>query len=124
MNSVIHFELPVKDMNRAQEFYARVFGWITTNFDPDNVLVSTAESGVDGQPTRPGAINGSFRRVNNSSPLVVIEVSDVAQQLEIVKRNGGTVVDEPISIPNRGLIARFRDSEGNLVGLWQNKPTV
>lgn len=124
MNSVIHFELPVKSLERAQEFYARVFGWVTSNFDAANVLVSTTETNEKGVPTKVGAINGSFRKTEDVSssitPNIVIEVADIAKQLEIVTRNGGVVVDEATEIPGIGMFARFRDTEGNLVGLWQN----
>lgn len=124
MNSVIHFELPVKDMSRAQEFYARAFGWITSNFDPNNVLVNTTESDTNGRPTRIGAINGSFRLAQDATPTVVIEVADIKKQLEIIERNGGHLVDEPTEIPNIGYFARFRDTEGNLVSLWQTSPLM
>jgi len=124
MNSVIHFELPVKSLERAQEFYSRVFGWVTSNFDAANVLVSTTETDEKGVPTKVGAINGSFRKTDDVSasttPNIVIEVADIKNQLEIVTRNGGVIVDEPTDIPGMGLFARFRDTEGNLVGLWQN----
>lgn len=124
MNSVIHFELPVKDMSRAQEFYARAFGWITMNFDPNNVLVNTTESDANGRPINPGAINGSFRKSDAQSPNIVIRVDDIKKQLEIVLRNGGQVVDDATEIPNLGTFARFRDTEGNLVGLWQTSPRL
>jgi uncharacterized protein len=37
---------------------------------------------------------------------------------------GGTLVTEKLPIPAMGWSARFRDTEGNLIGLFQMDPAV
>ena len=37
---------------------------------------------------------------------------------------GGTVLTDKLPIPTMGWSARFRDTEGNLIGLFQTDPTV
>ena len=56
--------------------------------------------------------------------LVYVEVEDIDRALSSVKGAGGTVVTGKMPIPTVGWSARFRDTEGNLVGLFQTDPTV
>ena len=50
MNSVVHFEIPARDLTRAKKFYKDVFNWSMHEFDDDNVMVSTTESDENGMP--------------------------------------------------------------------------
>jgi len=56
--------------------------------------------------------------------LVYIEVEDIDRALSDGREAGGTVVTGKMPIPTVGWSARFRDTEGNLVGLFQTDPTV
>ena len=56
--------------------------------------------------------------------IAVDDVDDVDAALERIKRAGGTPVTEKQAIPTFGWMARFRDSEGNLIGLFQEDPSV
>jgi uncharacterized protein len=121
MHSVVHFEIPVSDMARAQKFYADVFGWQMMAYDDKNTMVSTTETDKQGRPLKPGAINGSlYRPEKAATPSVVVDVPDIRAHIEKVKQHGGRLVDEPVTIPGMGMYARFQDLDGNLVGLWQN----
>lgn len=49
MCSVVHFEMPYKDRERAARFYAAAFGWTHQFLGPemgDYMLVSTAPAGA------------------------------------------------------------------------------
>ncbi len=71
--------------------------------------------------TTPGAINGGFYSLatapESTEPSVVIAVPDVRAALAKITTAGGTVLGEPQSIPEIGLWASFRDSEGNRVSI-------
>jgi len=64
MYSVVHFELPFRDRDRAVDFYAKAFGWKATKFGPEMGNYATVETGeTDPQtqlPLQPGAINGGL----------------------------------------------------------------
>ena len=51
--------------------------------------------------------------------LVYVGVDDIDGALAAVREAGGTVVTDKTPIPAMGWSARFHDSEGNLVGLFQ-----
>jgi len=121
MNSVVHFEIPATKPERAKEFYKKVFGWSIFDFDEETALVTTTESEETGLPKTPGAINGSLYRSDGSKTVTaVINVEDINAHIRTVESNGGKLVDAPVTVPGMGMYARFKDTEGNLMGLWQN----
>jgi len=124
MNPVIHFEMPAEDRKRMAEFYTRVFGWRTQMLGEDMgdyVVVSTTETGEDGRPQNPGAINGGFFRKSDDNAVVsvVIGVDDVKAHAQKVAEAGGKVLGQPAEIPGIGWYASFIDTEGNRVGMLQ-----
>jgi predicted enzyme related to lactoylglutathione lyase len=127
MNPVVHFEMPAEDRKRMADFYGKVFGWQTQMLGEDMgnyVVVSTTETGADGRPKMPGAINGGFfaKSRDNAVPSVVISVDDVKEHSKKVARAGGKVLGEPVEIPGIGWYVSFIDTEGNRVSLLQ--PTM
>ena len=124
MNSVVHFELPAQDRERAKKFYSAVFGWQMMDFDPKNTMVSTTPTNEQGQPLNPGAINGGIYTPDKpTTPSIVIDVPNLEAHLKLVEANGGKKVDDVIEIPGMGRYLRFSDPEGNLVGMWQTVRT-
>jgi predicted enzyme related to lactoylglutathione lyase len=105
-------------------FYTGVFGWQAQMLGEDAgnyVLVSTAESDENGQPTKPGAINGGLfmKTSDNTAPSVVISVDDIKAHVKKVGAAGGKVLGEPVEIPGIGWYVSFIDTEGNRVSMLQ-----
>jgi predicted enzyme related to lactoylglutathione lyase len=123
MGKVVHFEIPADDLPRAKKFYSTVFGWSTSEMpEMEYVMLGTAESDENGMPKQPGAINGGMmkRQYPLRHPVVTIDVESIDDALVEVKKNGGQVVREKLAVGDMGFTAYFRDSEGNVIGLWQN----
>lgn len=53
------------------------------------------------------------------NPVVTVSVEDLDEALKKVEKNGGKAVGKKMEVGNMGWAAYFRDSEGNVVGLWQ-----
>jgi predicted enzyme related to lactoylglutathione lyase len=126
MNPVVHFEMPAEDRKRMAEFYSRAFGWKTEQMGPemgDYVVVTTTESGEDGRPKMPGAINGGFYQktddMPSAAPSVVIAVDDIKAHVKKVADAGGKIMGEPMEIPGVGWYVSFTDTEGNRVSMLQ-----
>ena len=51
--------------------------------------------------------------------MVVIEVASCDQRIADVEAAGGGKVLGPVEIPNMGIYTQVRDSEDNIIGLWQ-----
>jgi predicted enzyme related to lactoylglutathione lyase len=125
MDSVVHFEIPAKDVKRASAFYSKVFGWGFNQFPGfEYWSVLTTASDRNGTPTTPGSINGGMGKQGVMAPkdvTITINVADIDAALETVKKNGGKMTGKKMPVGDMGFSAYFEDTEGNVIGLWQNK---
>ena len=125
MDRVGHFEVPYSDKDRAQEFYAKVFGWQFQDL-PDGMPYSFAiTTPVDEQmqPQTAGGINGGmYPREDDisTSPVIVIEVESCEQRVKDIEAAGGSVVKGPHTVGDMGIYAQVKDTEDNIIGLWQS----
>ena len=119
MNPVVHFELPYKEASRITEFYSSTFGWKLTELGEQSGNYILAQTAVnDAKPGFPaGSIDGGFYPIKpdwpQQFPSIVIGVSDIKETMKMINQNGGTVLGEPMSIPNFGIYVSFTDTEGN-----------
>lgn len=124
MDAVQHFELPYKVRDRAKKFYFQAFGWQL--FDVPGTgysFATTVPIEPSGMPKRPGAINGGLlpRSKELSGPTLLVKVGDLAAHLERIRHAGGSVVTPPTPM-GPVWYARFRDTEGNVMGAIQDRP--
>lgn len=122
MDQVVHFHIPVNDMERAKEFYANIFGWDIEETGHSNYQkATTVATDEDCIPTEPGAINGALytREAPEDSTEITIEVSSIEDYLKKVEKSGGKVVTPKTPVKDYGFYAEFSDTENNIVGLWQ-----
>lgn len=120
---VVHFEIPADDVGRAQQFYRQAFGWTLEAWPEMNyTMVRTTPTNEQGMPSEPGAINGGMfpREGVLTGPIVTIDVQDIDQALQTIESLGGSTVLAKQPVGDMGFAAYFRDSEGNVMGLWQN----
>ncbi|HEY5876478.1 MAG TPA: VOC family protein [Ilumatobacteraceae bacterium] len=120
---VVHFEVPFDDADRARGFYRDVFDWqIMEMPEMGYNIVSTGPAGDDGMPSEPGFIGGGMlqRQDPVTKPVIVVQVDDIDATLKQVGSSGGSAVSEKLTVGEMGFAAYFTDSEGNLMGLWQN----
>src|SRR5947207_1502165 len=68
-----------------------------------------------------GAINGGLmdRTSDLSVPVITIGVDSIDDSLKKVEAGGGSTITPRTPIPNMGAFAYFRDTEGNVIGLWE-----
>ena len=124
-NSVVHFEIPADDFDRAQKFYTDAFGWNLQHMpEMQYTIVSTTAVNEQGMPSDPGAINGGMMKREEplSTPVLTVDVDDIDAALQKVESLGGSTVVGKQAVGDMGFAAYFRDSEGNLMGMWQSPP--
>ena len=119
-NAVVHFEIPADDVARAKAFYEKVFGWKIKQFPmpaagPEYWGVTTRKEGA------PGINGGLMKRNMPGQPFAnYVDVKSIDEFLGKVQAAGGTLVMPKQEIaPGMGSIAVFRDTEGNMMGLYQ-----
>jgi uncharacterized protein len=121
---VVHFEVPFENGDRARAFYQNAFGWsIMPMPEMGYTMVSTGPTGDQG-PTEPGYIGGGLMERSDpfQGPVITVDVDDIDTALAKIEQLGGKTVRTRMEVGEMGFAAYFTDSEGNLMGLWQNAP--
>ena len=124
MDKVVHFEIPYDDKERVQGFYEKVFDWDFQDMPEMNYL--TARSGEvdeDFMMKEKGVINGGmYKRDEKSakSPVIVISVNSIDEKIVQIKNSGGKVFREKVQVGDMGFYAQVEDTEGNIIGIWED----
>jgi predicted enzyme related to lactoylglutathione lyase len=120
------FEIPADNPARAKEFYSSTFGWKMNEIpEMHYIQIGTVDAdrmGVRGKPREAGAINGGMverRRGIVETPLVYVNVKNIDDTAIIIEKNGGKVLEPKAPVGNFGFAAYCKDTEGNVIGLWQ-----
>lgn len=126
MDGVVHFEIPADDVERAQKFYSKVFGWKMNPMPEMNytILMTTEMDLEKMRPKEVGAINGGMMKRNEmiKGPVITIDVDDIEEAIKKVEAEGGKMLVGKQSIGEMGFTAYVKDPEGNVIGLWQRAP--
>jgi uncharacterized protein len=129
MNRVVHFEIKTDNMDRAERFYANVFGWSFRRWNgpTDYRLITTGSDESAG-------INGGLATrqgepvVDRADPagafLCTVEVEDIDVVEKAVANAGGRQVGERRVLPSVGWMSYFVDTEGNHFGALQPDDTA
>ncbi len=116
MPRVTHFEITADNMERAIEFYSKVFGWNINKWNGpiEYWLVSTNGGDEHG-------INGAIMKREDPTTTTIntVDVPNVDQYIESVKKNGGTILTEKMTVPGVGYFAYCKDTEGNTFGIME-----
>ena len=123
MDKVIHFEVPFDDGERATTFYQEAFGWqINSMPQMQYSLVTTTPTDDSGNLTEAGGINGGMlaRQEPITTPVITIGVADLDESLAKIEKLGGKVARGRQPVGDMGFAAYVQDTEGNVIGLWQN----
>jgi uncharacterized protein len=119
---VVHFEVPFDDGDRARSFYKEIFGWQLQEMpEMSYTMVMSGPSGDQG-PSESGFINGGMMAREGgpaTGPVIVIDVDSIDETLEKIGGQGGSTVAPRMPVGDMGFAAYAKDSEGNVIGLWE-----
>jgi len=121
-NKLTHFAIHIDDMERAKNFYDGVFDWGFNSYGPDDFLQIKADKSEDGELI--GALQA--RKYSPLTDKIIgfecsIGVENIDEIIEKVQQNGGQVLMPKTEIPYVGWVAKFLDTEGNLICAMQYK---
>jgi predicted enzyme related to lactoylglutathione lyase len=127
-NRPVHFEIYADDPKRAMTFYEKLFGWKFQKFGGpiDYWLVTTGEKGT------PGIDGGLMRRIGPApdpkapTPVIswvcTVDVADIDKAMMAATKAGAMPALPKNAIPGVGWSAYFKDTEGNIFGVYQVDP--
>ena len=108
---ICYIEIPTADVERSAKFYRTVFGWVIRRRSDGH---RAFDDGV-------GEVSGSWvtGRAPSRSPgvLIYVMVEDIHETMCRIFDAGGEIVEPPGD--DGEIIARFRDLDGNMFGLYQ-----
>jgi predicted enzyme related to lactoylglutathione lyase len=115
------FEIPVTDMNRAQQFYETILGVQLMPMDMPNLQmrmfpIDDPMNGIGGALCLAA---GFYKPSATDGPLIYLNANpDVQYVLDRIEAAGGKIVVPKTQIsPEHGHMAVFNDTEGNRVAL-------
>jgi hypothetical protein len=128
MNKIQNFLIPADDMQRAVKFYQDHFEW---DIKPAPRKTSREYHSIKTHPAHEGGkqtevYGGLFKRGedNLANITVVIRVASIEECLKKIKEEGHMVVLPKTPLESEGFYAMIKDSEGNVIGLWEEGSNV
>lgn len=122
-NAISWFEIPVTDLDRAQQFYETIFGISLIPMDMPNIKmrmfpVDDPMTGIGGALVNTGS-DEFFKPSATEGTLIYLNANpDVQLVLDKIQVAGGKVIVPKTEIsPEYGFMGVFIDSEGNRIGL-------
>ncbi len=129
-HTICHFEIPADEPKRAAAFYRELFGWNIHAWEsPDNkveiMTVWTVPSDEAGRPIGQGVNGMILKRQHPGHPfanyIIVESVDEYGAKAESL---GGRIIMPKQPVPGMGWFLYFKDTEGNILGLWQADPSA
>jgi uncharacterized protein len=127
MDPVVHFEVPFDDKERAKKFYSTVFEWRLMDWNEGEMDYTMAYSceideANNNMPKEKARINGGMmpRSPLGESSVLVMNVKNLDETMEKITANGGSEVMPKTKMSGMGYYARAKDSEGNVIGVWED----
>ena len=117
-----HFEIPFDDLTRIKKFYGDIFSWDFVDMpEMEYTMVYTDKVDKNNMPTTPGVVNGGFTKRNpiQAQPTLVMTVKDIYSTIDQIKNSGGQLLGELVNVGDMGYYHLFKDSEGNVMGVFQ-----
>ncbi|QSB08543.1 VOC family protein [Lysinibacillus fusiformis] len=125
MGRLVHFEIHVCDMDRAKDFYGKVFGWSFQDWSDyagmpyfGAVTGEDDELGINGAlMQRQGPPPETNQALNGFACTMGVESYDVTEAK--ILENGGKVAMPKYALPGMAWQGYYIDTESNVFGIHQ-----
>jgi predicted enzyme related to lactoylglutathione lyase len=115
VSSIVWFEIPADNPERAKRFYGSLFGWNIKLFPGMTEYWHIDTGGGDDTPD-----GGMIVRKHTEQPITnYISVKSVTESMAKVEKFGGKVCMPKTAVPQMGYFAICQDTENNTFALWE-----
>jgi predicted enzyme related to lactoylglutathione lyase len=114
--SIVWFEIPADNIERAKKFYGSLFAWRFNKLPA--AIADYWHIDTGGKNTSPDG--GMMPRMHPQQPITnYVSVPSVSKAAAKVEKLGGTVCKPKTAVPGMGYFAICLDTEGNTFALWE-----
>jgi predicted enzyme related to lactoylglutathione lyase len=119
--SIVWFEVPADDVDRAKGFYGELFGWKIEKFPGPMDYWHIDTGGQDASPD-----GGIIKRQHAGHQGITsyVSVPSVNESATKVEKLGGKICMPKTAVPQMGYFALCQDTENNMFGLWESDPNA
>ena len=116
MASIVWFEVPADNVERATKFYGELFGWKIEKMSGPMEYWRMDTGGSDGSPD-----GGVMKRQNPEHRGITnyIGVASVDESAAKVEKLGGKVFIRKTAVPKMGYFVVCQGMENNVFALWE-----
>lgn len=122
MSTIVHFDIPADNIERAKKFYEELFDWNIQAVPGPMEYFNIATKTDDGKEGVGGGMGP--KQEGNTGITNYIGIPSVDEYLHKVEKLGGKIVMPKTTIPGFGYLAVFLDTENNKLGLWETDPNA
>jgi predicted enzyme related to lactoylglutathione lyase len=113
--SLVWFEIPADNVERAKKFYSALFGWKIKKFPGGMEYWHIDTGGADASPD-----GGLMARKDPRQQITnYIFVESVDKAVAKVKKLGGNICVSKTAVPGMGFFAVCMDTEKNVFAVWE-----
>lgn len=116
--TVVHFEIPAKNIDRLKDFYSTCFDWKFEKARVPGMEYWLIRTGPPGETIG----GGMYKKMDdNDLPRNFIGVDSIDEAIEKFRKAGGSEVVGKQEIPGEGWSYIGKDPEGNAIALFEPK---
>ncbi len=114
MPTIVHFEIPADDIDRAKKFYSELFKWKINGVPGMEYWLVTTSGGK--------AVGGGMMKRRRPGQTITnyIDVPSISEYSMNVQKLGGKVIVPKTAVPKMGYFSVCLDTENNIFGLWED----
>jgi predicted enzyme related to lactoylglutathione lyase len=114
-SSIVWFDIPADNIERAKGFYAKLFGWKINAFPGMEEYLHIDTGGPDATPD-----GGLMARKDPEQRITAyISVASVAKAAAKIEKLGGKICMPKTPVPKMGYFAICQDTEDNVFAIWE-----
>jgi len=121
MASIVWFEIPADDVERAKSFYSALFGWKIDRLPGPMEYWHIDTGGSEDSPD-----GGLLKRQNPQPPGIsnYISVASADESAAKVEKLGGKICMPKTAVPEMGYFVICQDPENNTFALWERSESA
>ena len=121
MNPVVYFEIPVLELDRACDFYSKVFQTTLTKDIVDGYQMAFFDSSAECFGATGALVVGDVYTPSHQGCFLYFGVESIEETVARATELGGSVLYPKKSNGDLGFVAEIQDTEGNRIALHEEK---